>query len=107
MPYYDPATAESEEQHYLNVAADIVADLAPPPDSETTEYQDKAARAERLLLNYLSSTSGASLTSVGGRSGSLSFTQMEAVRNIVASSMSAYYTGGSVASTGYVGIFPR
>lgn len=110
MPYYDPATAESEEEHYLNVAADIVAELAPPPEPETLEYQDKAARAERLLLNWLTATKGGTLTAKGGipsATGSKTFSEMKVVRSIVRGSMGEFYTGGSVASVGYVGAFPR
>lgn len=96
MPYYDPATAETEEQHYLKVAADLVQRLAPAPTTVTADYTAKAARAERLLLGYLKATSGGVLSgkSLSGVT-SKSFADAAGVRRIVAQSMGGYYTGGA------------
>lgn len=90
-PYYDPVTAESVEDFYLGVAADMVQRLAPVPDPVPSDYEVKAARAERLLFDYLAGTQGASLTSVSGDPGSLSFTDIDKVKAIVRSSMGSYY----------------
>lgn len=91
MAYYDPATAESEEDFYLAVAEMWVQRLAPVPDPEPVDYADKAERAERLLYNYLSSTQGGSLTSVSASAGSLSFAQKSEVKALVRSTMGPYY----------------
>ncbi len=99
MPYYDPQTAESEEQHYLKLAADEVQRLAPAPNPVTADYTARAARAERLLLTYLSNTQGGSLSSVSGRAGSLSFVQMDVVQRIVRAEMGQYYTSDSQTTT--------
>ncbi len=104
MPYSTLADAKNEtvrEQDALDVAARIVQRLAPPPDPEPADYPAKAAAAERLLFNWLTSTAGGLLTS-GGVSGlSAGFARLEAVKAIVADSMGAYYTGGAT-DTAYV-----
>jgi hypothetical protein len=106
LPYFDPANAESEQQHYLKVAADEVARLAPAPDpaevdaATIADYEARAARAERLLLNYLTQTSGGvvsgkSLSGVGSRS--FASEARRTVRGIVRGAMGGFYVGaGSV-----------
>lgn len=94
MPYFDPVTAESEDAHYLKVAADLVQRFAPVPDPVPGDYAAKAARAERLLLNYLTSTSGGLLTSASISAGSLSFADIKVVKGIVRTTMVPYYTAG-------------
>ena len=106
MPYFDPATAESEEQHYLKVAADLVQRYAPVPDPEPADYAAKAARAERILLGYLQNTSGGQFSSLSGKAGSLSFRELKAIREVVSGAMGDYYTGG-ISTVGYIGAFPR
>lgn len=95
MPYYDPATAESAEDYYLGVAADLVQRFAPVPDPEPADYAEKAERAERGIFDWLSSTQGGSLTSVSGAPGSLSFAQLSTVRSIVKDALGIYYIGGA------------
>ena len=94
MPYYDPETAESTEDFYLGIAADTLQRLAPAPDPLPTPdtYSPRAARGERLLYDYLSSTQGAGITSVSGDPGSVSFASMSAIRDIVRGAMGTYYT---------------
>lgn len=94
MAYYNPATAESEEDFYLGVASEMVQRFAPVPDPLPVDYAQKAERAERLLFNYLSSTQGASLTSVSAEAGSLSFTDVDTTKAIIRQSMGKYYTAG-------------
>lgn len=109
-PYYDPGIGEPSADIYARIAAEIVAELAPPPDPETTEYQDKAADAEFLVLEWLKATKGGTLTAKGGipsATGSKTFSEMKVVRSIVRGQMGEFYTGGSAASVGYVGAFPR
>jgi hypothetical protein len=103
-PYYDPATAESEQAHYLAVAADLVQRLAPAPDPlpDPDTYSPRAARAERLLLNYLTQTKGGTLSAKGGipgAAGSKTFASEPAVRAIVKGVMGDYYTGGGFFGT--------
>lgn len=104
MAYYNPATAESEEAHYLAVAADLVQLYAPTPDPPPTPdtYSPKAARAERLLLNWLTQTSGGvvsgeSLSGVG--STSYSGEAKKVARQIVRDTMGDYYRGGAYTTT--------
>lgn len=105
-PYYEPGF-ESSEDIYRRIAADVVAELAPPPEPETVEYQEKAADAEFLVLEWLKSTKGGILTSKSlSGLGSKSFADMKPVRSIVRAQMGSYYSGGSL-NKGYVGAFPR
>lgn len=103
MPYFNPAQPGSDVDFYLGVAADVVQRLAPtprvtPPDTVPLEYMDRAARAERLLYNWLTQTKGGTLTgkSLSGVS-SKAFANQDAVKNIVRTAMAHYYTGGGVA----------
>lgn len=181
-PFYNPATAESEEQHYLKVASDLirrwaappdysplgeditatsttipVLDLAEFPDSGSVQLEDeritytarsategagnltgaargqsgttaathsagaivyslpsgyaaKAARAERLVMNYLTQTSGAvvsgkALSGVGSKS--FSSTAMKDMRRIVAEAMGDYYTAGNSYTLTVASTFPQ
>lgn len=109
-PYYDPNAGEPASDIYGRIAAEIVQELAPTPDPETTEYQEKASDAEYLLIQWLTATKGGTLTAKGGipsATGSKTFASLPAVRSIVRSAMGEFYTGSTVASTGYVGTFPR
>ncbi len=99
MPYYDPQTAESEEQHYLKLAADEVQRLAPAPNPVTADYTARAARAERLLLNYLINTQGGSLSSVSGRAGSLAFVQFEVLQRRVRAALGPYLASDALTIT--------
>ncbi len=94
MPYFDPQAAESEEQHYLKLAADFLQRLAPAPDPVTTDYTERAARAERLLLNYLVNTQGGSLSSVSARAGSLAFVQFNLLQRSVRAALGPFYATG-------------
>ncbi len=98
MPYFDPATAESEERHHLGVAADIVQELAPAPSPlpSPDTYTPRAARAERLLLNWLASTRGGTLSAKGGipgATGNKTFSSLPVVQDLVASAMGPHYQG--------------
>ncbi len=101
MPYFNPATAESEEALYLGVAADVVQQLAPAPDPVPADYPARAARAERLLLGWLRATRGGVLTSksVSGVA-SKAYAKNPEVRALVASAMGPHYAGA--AGKGYV-----
>ncbi len=100
MPYFDPVAAESEEQHYLEVAAAAVQELAPAPDPlpAPDTYSTRAARAERLLLGWLRTTKGG----IPGATGSKTFSSLPVVQNLVRSAMGPYYMGTAAANTGYV-----
>lgn len=96
-PYFDPATAEPVEQHYRHVAGELVQSWAPAPDPEPADYPTKAARAERLVYDYLRATGGAvidsrSLSGVGSKA--FNTKGLDTVRRIVADAMGDYYTGG-------------
>jgi hypothetical protein len=85
------------EDDYPIIAADEVARLAPPPDPLTEDYAARAARAERLLVNYLTQTSGGvvsakSLSGVGSKTFSPAAASI--VRSIVRGAMGSHYTGG-------------
>lgn len=95
MPYFNPTSAESEEQHYLKVASDLVQRWAPAPDPEPADYAAKAARAERLVMNYLQQTGGGVLSgkSLSGMSRSFAGDARRAMRSIVREQMGDYYIG--------------
>jgi len=101
MPYFDIDTlndAEATLEDYLAIASDMVQKYAPTPDPlpDPDTYSPRAARAERLVLNYLSQTQGfiegASLTGTG----SVSFSEngMKNVKAIVRETMGSYYAAG-------------
>lgn len=99
------------DDDYLAIASDMVRDLAPPPDPLPVPdtYSPRAARAERLLLRYLSSTDGGVFKSKS-ISGAVAFSYNDdtQVRKIVAASMGDYFKGSDSgsSSTGYISTFP-
>lgn len=104
-PYFDPdnyTDADATAEDYLQTASDIVASLAPPPAPPPLpeDYPARAARAERLVYNWLVSTRGGTLTGKGGipgATGSKSFAEQRVVQNIVKNAMGPYYVSGSSA----------
>lgn len=106
MPYFDidnHADAEATAEDYLAVAADVVQQLAPAPDPEPASYAERAARAERLVYNWLVSTKGGALSAKGGipgATGSKTFASLPVVRNLVAGAMGAYARTGEEAAGG-------
>lgn len=104
MPYSTLQQAQDsalKPEDYLEVAAGIVQDLAPAPEPEPPDYAPKAARAERLLFRFLTTTDAGVLRSknIGGEV-SKSFNDDKQVRQIVADTMGSYFTSGAEASTG-------
>jgi len=92
--------AVDEDEDYLAIAADMVARYSAAPDPLTSDYLARAARAERLIANYLTQTqgfiSGAALTGTG----SVSFSEngMKNVKAIVAQAMGDYASIGRIRS---------
>lgn len=105
--------AVDETDDYRIIAADMIARYAPPPTAPATipaDYYARAARAERLVTNYLEQTSGGvvsgqSLSGVG--SFSYSGEALKAIRSIISDAMGDYYQGGSLRSVAIVSSFPR
>lgn len=84
---------------YLAIAADIVRDLAPVPSPLPIPdtYSPRAARAERLIRNFLVQTSGGALTSKSlSGLGSKGLASLPAIKSIVAGVMGAYSKSGKV-----------
>ena len=99
MGYFDPGVLNDPEatlDDYAAIAADAVQKLAPVPTPVPADYPGRAARAERLILNWLQSTSGGLLTSGGASGLSAGFAGMPEVKAIVASSMGSYSKVGRV-----------
>ena len=94
------------EDDALLVAAELVQRWAPVPSPEPTDYEDKAAAAERLLFRYLRDTSGyVSSKSLEG-AGSKSYTLgIEKLKAIVRQQMGDYFTGGLAYSVGVASSF--
>ena len=97
MAYFDLDTLNDSDatlEDYAATAADLVQRWAPVPDPEPADYPARAARAERLVLNYLMQTAGGVLTgkSISGVT-SKSFASDAGVRSIVARTMGSYYHG--------------
>lgn len=107
--------AVDETDDYRIIAADFVSKYAPPPTvvapaTVPAEYYARAARAERLVTNYLKQTSGgtASGKSLSGL-GSFSYSNeaLKTVRSIISGSMGDYYRGGGLRSVALISSFPR
>ncbi len=106
-PYFDPdnyTDADATAEDYLAVASDIVQRLAPAPAELPLpeDYASRAARAERLIYNWLVSTRGGTLTGKGGipgATGSKSFAAHETIKSIVSTTMGRYYLGSNTLSS--------
>ena len=108
-------SAVDETDDYRIIAADMIAKYAPPPTvvapaTVPAEYYARAARAERLLVNYLTQTGGGvvagkSLSGLG--SFSYSAEALKTVRSIISGAMGGYYTAGRLRSVGIISSFPR
>lgn len=84
---------------YLIMAADIVQELAPAPAllPVPDTYSPKAARAERLIRNFLVQTSGGAVTSKSlAGLGSKTLSSLPAIKSIVAGVMGSYSKSGKV-----------
>lgn len=91
--------AVDEGDDYLIIAADIVQQLAPVPVPLPVPdtYSPRAARAERLIRNFLVQTSGGAVTSKSlSGLGSKGLASMSAVKSIVAGAMGPYSKSGKV-----------
>lgn len=96
LDLYDFRDTDARDEDYLEIASAIVQELAPVPEPEPDDYAPKARAAERLVFNWISSTSGGSLTSksIAGTI-SFSFSDQKVVRRMVKGVMGDYYTGGT------------
>jgi hypothetical protein len=92
QPYLDQ---ETEDSLFRTVAARKVQDLAPVPDPEPTDYAPLAAAAEYLVYNYLTQTSGASVSSEGVSGISSSYVDLSKIEAIVAPVMGEYFVGST------------
>lgn len=108
-PHYAPSgTLTTEQGLYLQTAANIVYDLAPPTEDATAEeeeaYELKAAGAELLVYNWLQSTGGGTITSESARGLSASYGAFAPVREMVKGAMGDSFVdaAGVAASTGYI-----
>ncbi len=96
-PFYDLSAPEAEATLFSRVAAGYVQQLAPAPDPIPDDYYDMAAAAEYIIYNYLTQTSGASVSSEGVSGISSSYVDIKTVKALIAPVMGAYYTGGKSA----------
>jgi len=94
-PFYDITAPESEEIHFNRMAAAYVQRLAPVPDPEPDDYADLAASAEYIVFNYLTQTSGASVSSEGVSGISSNYVDFDKIKAIVRPVMGSYYLGGT------------
>ena len=88
--------AANPDDDYLLTASDLVRRMAPPPTDTAllSDYNARAARAERMVTNYLKDTSGykrSTSAGVDGLSISESYGDLSGVEGIVAGAMGAYY----------------
>lgn len=75
-------------------AARLVQQFAAVPDPEPTDYAEMAADAELEVGRFLFNSLGGSLSSLTSPEGGLSFTNMAAVKSIIAQTMGSYATVG-------------
>lgn len=102
-PYYSPPATDSGGGLYSLVAAAYVQDLAPVPDPEPSDYEEKAQAAEFLVYKHLRSTGAGIIKSQSARGLSVSYADVGLPDSLIASVMGEYYVGRVAAhNTGYV-----
>lgn len=79
----------------MGMAADLVAQYAPAPNPVTTDYEDRALRAELEVGRFLFNSQGGSISSVGAEGMTISFTNLQAILFLIQSSMGDYFSGGT------------
>lgn len=87
---------DARDQDYLLIASNIVQQLAPVPVvlPVPSDYAPKARAAERLVFNWITSTSGGTVTSEGISGISSSYAEQKVVRSMVRGVMGDYYKSG-------------
>jgi len=96
-PYYEIGD-ESPQELLGRVAARYVQDLAPAPNPVTPDYRKNAAAAEYLVLDYLMSSKGGSVTSVTVGTASMTFKDIEKIEALIAPVMGEYFVGSSASA---------
>ncbi len=81
----------------MGIAADLVQHYAPAPDPVTTDYEDRAVRAELEIGRYLFNTQGGAMSGASPGGGmTVSYNSDPAIFRIIRRAMGSYASAGKL-----------
>lgn len=94
--FFDPTSQQTEAEYFKRMAAAYRQRLAPMPTPEPDDYAELAEAAEYMIFNYLTQTSGGSVTSEGVDEIRSNYVDFEQIKSMVKPIMGNYYTFGAL-----------
>jgi hypothetical protein len=100
--FFDPDDQQTEAEYFKRIAAAYRQRLAPMPDPEPDDYAELAEAAEYAVFNYLTQTSGGSVSSEGVSGISSHYVDFAKIKSIVMPIMGSYYSPPGRLRTRYI-----